>query len=230
MSTAGSTGFGRSRLHRLEHAAHALVDARPRGERRRGNAAAAVRLERLDLADQGVGVVLGRHAVADEHVRPPGLQRLERIGHRGRRAHHGAALLQHGPEQLAAVGILIEDQDAQTVERRRRRKRERRHRHLPDLGRAGLQGESRGEHRPVAAVAVARANLAAVELDEIADERQAHAEPAGGAGRRRVLLREPIEDARQEFRIDARAAVRHGQHGGIAGLLEGRVRRCRRAA
>ena len=77
-------------------------------------------LERLHLPHQRVEVVIGRHAVADEHVGAPGLERVQRVGDRADRLHRRAAMLEHGPQQVAPFGFLVEHQDAKAVEERRR--------------------------------------------------------------------------------------------------------------
>ena len=79
-----------------------------------------------------------------------------------------------------------------------------------------MQRESRREHRAGPLVLVRRPNLAAVQLDQIADERQPEPQPPRRSRRRRILLRESIEDPRQELGIDARAAVGHGQTRDVA--------------
>ena len=144
-------------------------------------------------------------AVADQHVGPPGFERFERVGDRRRRLHHGAALLQHGPQQLARLGILVEDQHAQPVERRRRigapAAGTRPWRLWPEqLGR--LQRKARREDRARSHPRDCAPRFRRRAARRVPDERQPDAEAAGGACRRRVRLREAVEDARQEVRID----------------------------
>ena len=62
--------------------------------------------------------MFGGRGVAHQHVGPPRFERLERVGDIGGRAHLGPSLLQHRFEQVAAVGVLVEHQHTQAVERR----------------------------------------------------------------------------------------------------------------
>jgi hypothetical protein len=133
-------------------------------------------------------------------------------------------LLQDRPQEIAAIGVLIEHEHAQAVERRRRPRARcaRRHgRHQFD----GIQRKPRRELRPAAAGVVARADLTAMQLHQIPDEREADSESACRAGRPRVFLGEAIEDARQECRVDAGAAVRDSQDGFTLHLFHGHTNR-----
>src|SRR5258707_894048 len=70
----------------------------------------------------------------------------------------------------------------------------------------------RDRERRAATLALARdPHAAAVELDDVADDREAEAQSAVHARRRVVGLPEAFEDVRQELRFDALAGVRDGE-------------------
>ena len=63
--------------------------------------------------------MFGSDALAHEDVGPPRLERFERLGDRFDSADRGAALLKHGPQQIAAFAIAFHHQHPEAVERRR---------------------------------------------------------------------------------------------------------------
>src|SRR5262245_37232501 len=75
-----------------------------------------------------------------------------------------------------------------------------------------MQRKTCRELGPAAGGIVACVDLTSVQFHEIANERQPNAKSTRRPGWRRVFLGEAIEDARQESRVDARAAVRHSQN------------------
>src|SRR5207244_12316858 len=75
-----------------------------------------------------------------------------------------------------------------------------------DGRRRQLDGEGRA---PTVAVAV-DANRAAVQLDDVTDDRQTEPESAVGPGGRALRLPEPVEDVRQEGGLDPLTGVAHG--------------------
>ncbi len=80
------------------------------------NAAAPIGFERRDLADEQIAVAVRRGAIADEHIRPPAFERVERVRHGFRRPHGCSTLPQHRFEQLAGVTVPVEHEHAQPLE------------------------------------------------------------------------------------------------------------------
>ena len=75
--------------------------------------------------------------------------------------------------------------------------------------RAGVAGQPQPERRALVLAAALDAHRAAVQLDEVPDDRHAEAEAAVPAAHGAVGLPEPIEHERQELRRDADAGVGH---------------------
>ena len=67
-------------------------------------------------------------------------------------------------------------------------------------------GEADGEGRPLPLAVALRSYRAAVQLDQVAHDREPQAE-AAMAARRVVGLAETLEDMRQEIRADAQAVI-----------------------
>jgi hypothetical protein len=119
-------------------------------------------------------------------------------------AAHGVAL---DPEEflqaLARVGVVLEQDDPEAAGDGRRR--------VDDRGR-GPQRRQRQLHHELRAAALARAggaHRAAVQLDDVPDEREAHAQTAACPGERLVALDEQVEQAWHQARRDADAVVPH---------------------
>ncbi len=86
------------------------------------------------------------------------------------------------------------------------------------LGELRPQRQPHDEGRPLPLSRALDLGRAAVQLDQVADDRQAEPEPAVGAGDRPVGLAEAVEDVRQEVGADADAGVGHPDDG-VAPLL-----------
>ena len=94
---------------------------------------------------------------------------------------------------------------------------------ISSSGRPALDADERQAHRERRAVRLPAAlggHRAAVQLDEMADERQPQAEARVLARDVGGLLPEALEDVRQERRVDARAGVTDPQHRVVALRLE----------
>ena len=130
------------------------------------------------------------------------------------RDHLRRAILEHPPDEIARVGLIVDHQDLESGELggdELRGARARRLRMQP-LARVGtaMNGGQRQMHGDGRAQAFARAldpDDAAVQLDEALHDRQPEAEPAVLARRRRIALPESFEQMRNEFRLDADAGV-----------------------
>ncbi len=79
------------------------------------------------------------------------------------------------------------------------------------LGAERRQREDDGERRARARSGALAAHRAAVQLDDVAHDREPDAEPAVRARGRRVVLAEALEDVRQKVRVDTGAGVVHDQ-------------------
>ena len=66
-----------------------------------------------------------------------------------------------------------------------------------------ISGSRTRKVAPLSLAAARRLHGAAVQLDDVAHDREPEPEPAGLARRRRIGLAEPLEDVRQEIRRDA---------------------------
>ena len=80
-----------------------------------------------------------------------------------------------------------------------------------------LQRQRDGEDGSGAVGSIAGFHLTAVQLHELADQRQSDAQAARGTARRRVRLREPFEHAGEKRRIDSLTVVLDGEQGLILG-------------
>ena len=76
-------------------------------------------------------------------------------------------------------------------------------------GRAATSGNVTQNVAPLSGARALGANRAAVQIDDVANDGEAEAEAAEQSRRRAVLLREAIEDVRQELGLDAAALVAH---------------------
>ena len=76
----------------------------------------------------------------------------------------------------------------------------------------GDGGQAHDELAAVAGAVAAHRDAAAVQLHQLAHQRQADSKAAAGLGGRAVDLREQVENAVQHLRLDADAVVRDRQH------------------
>src|SRR5439155_4173541 len=85
-------------------------------------------------------------------------------------------------------------------------------------GSSERQGD--GEGRSATGPGARRAHPAAVQVDQVPDDREPEAEAAMGAGASALRLSEAIEDVGQEFRTDPHPRVLDGDLGVAVGALE----------
>src|SRR6185369_11544588 len=79
-----------------------------------------------------------------------------------------------------------------------------------ELRRDGAHGQLDDERRASSRAGALGAHVAAVQLDEVAHDREAEPETAEAARRRAVVLPESLEDEGQEPRVDAASRVADG--------------------
>src|SRR5262245_39321974 len=108
-------------------------------------------------------------------------------------------------EQRAHVGLVLDDEDAQSGELLRQDGRaiggRRRARGAARRGLGRRFGQAYGERRAAAGAVAACLDLAAVELDQVLDDREAEAEAAGGARHAHLGLAKRLEYVGQEARL-----------------------------
>ena len=85
----------------------------------------------------------------------------------------------------------------------------------------GEDWQPHGERAAASRAGAGRLHRSAVQLDELAHEREPDAEPAGAALERAIALHEQLEHARQQLGTDAHAGVAHGQDRLIAVATHG---------
>ena len=172
-------------------------------------------VELAELPDETVPIDLGHRDVAEDDVEPRLLDGAQRLRRRRRRHHRRTEHAEDLGGGLADRRLIIDDQDAHSIELRRAK--------AEGGPRGGARGDDAGgqerehhpEGRPVPLAGALGAHGAAVEIDDVADDGQTQAEPAELPRRRRVLLREAIEDVRQERGLDAAPLVAHPQRRAI---------------
>ena len=214
------------------------IDLGKRRHRDRRNvraASAAFGLHRPHSPQDGESVLLGHCQVEQQRLRLQArehpLQAREERRSRSERFHRGAALSQREPDDVARIRIVVHQEDRESREPRGAGG-------LLACGRQGaslLQARRRrwqvdGEHRAAAHAFALCAHLAAVQLDQMAYERETDAEPAGPAGRRGIRLREPLEHVGQELGRNAGTVVAHGEPDAIAARAAPSSRPCPAAA
>ena len=96
--------------------AGAVLHAGVGGEGEGGDLAAGLGGQGADLADEGVAVLVGHADVGDKHVRAVLLQQRQRLLDARGREHDDLAALEHGGEQLADVGLVVDDEHAQALD------------------------------------------------------------------------------------------------------------------
>ena len=120
---------------------------------------------------------------------------------------------QHQRQAFERVLVVVGDQDVAT---HRRRPGSSRWSRLRRVARDRLAREQRQSHREFAALVepvAGGADLAAVQFDQRAHQREADAQAAAGVDALARNLREQLEDARHGFGGDADAAVAHADLG-----------------
>src|SRR5581483_1889858 len=114
----------------------------------------------------------------------------------------GSALLEHGGNELARVVGVLDEQHADAVEGARGRLRRARRRPqaaggvLPAEARAAARRQRDDERRAAPLALAGRVHGAAVQLDEVANGREAEAEPAVRARAGGFRLAKALEDVR----------------------------------
>ena len=207
-----STGLGTCMLKPAAMRFQPILRPAVAAQRNRRRFAAFGRAERAHLPDQRV-TVLARHLeIGDQHVRPP---RAADPGRRkpSSRSALGARARKDRVGERQAFAVVVNDEHAQTVEARDvRRCFDRRGRRMASTASTRRHRDQRdrqqdGERRAaILALAVGR-DRAAVQLDQVLDEREAEAEAAVRARAGAVGLPEPLEDVRQHRGRDALAGV-----------------------
>src|SRR4029079_5291981 len=123
--------------------------------------------------------------------------------------------LEHSAHELARIDLVVDDEDARTVELRHRRRALRgvfevRVASMGMRDAIGLDDRKRQAHderRPMAFAGAFRTDRPAVQLDELLRDREPESEAAVRASRRAVALREAAENVRQEVGRYADAGV-----------------------
>ena len=145
------------------------------------------------------------------------------------RDHGGTVLREDGHDEIARVIGVLHHEHAYAVERAETRRRvavARRpgRRHLVRRGLVGKpNGQRDGECRAAPLTFAPHAHGTAVQLDEMAHDREAEAEAAILTRARALRLAEAIEDVRQELHTDAGARVRNDDARLAWPRLEGHV-------
>src|SRR2546425_7419208 len=165
-----------------------------------------------ELLNEHVAVVTWKADVADQNVGTPLFHLLEGLLRVGGRRDIGAGGTQDHAHQLARVGLVIDDEDAEapqadrpgdglavvSVARRHRR----------DLAAHGRgHREVDREDRPATLPRALGTHDTAVELDDVAHDREAEPEAAVSAADRCLALPEAVEHEREELRSNALACI-----------------------
>src|SRR5437762_5050571 len=189
-----------------------------------------VAVQRPNAMEQRVAVFVGQADIDDQHVGPDGGHALDRLGRRRGAGDVGAGALQHPHNQLARIGVVLDDENRAPAEQRRHVEVADRHcgrgcrldrpiaGRQPDRegGAAALTG-TRRRHRP------------AMQLHDVPDDGEAETEAAVGAGQRRVGLPESIEDERQHVAMNADTAVGDLEFDRLTGAVQTQPDRSARA-
>lgn len=121
----GADGFGEVALETGAQGAEAIFFARVRGERDGGEGATVGGGQAADAADERVAVFVGHRDVADDQVgavaRVSRCDAVERGAGAGGDVNAGAESFEQARDDLARVGLVIDDENRATVEIRRRR-------------------------------------------------------------------------------------------------------------
>src|SRR6266481_4663859 len=220
---ADQTGDGRDQVGRLQRRGHVHLEScreRPRsifGARvgrhgKCGDRSAVLGLLLPELLNEHVAVITGKADVADQDVRMPAFHLLECLLRAGGRHDVGAGGSQDHAHELARVGLVIDDEDAQAGESDRpadglaiepaaRRLGQDRVRVSRGEGKVDGEGGS---------VALARAlgiDVPAVQLDDVSHDGEPEPEAAVSAADRCLALSEAVEDERKELVANALARV-----------------------
>ena len=127
---------------------------------------------------------VGRHTVADEHVGTPPLEASSASLDRRDRPHQRAPVLQHRAQQLAPFALLIQHEHAQPFEAARRRSAVTRWRRDVRGRLAGCSGKRAMKIAPLPPRGC-RLDFPALNLHQLADQREPDAEPPARPRRRR---------------------------------------------
>ena len=135
----------------------------------------------------------------------------QRLDRRAGRHHRSAVALEQPAQELQRVGLVFDDQHADTVQRQFRSRVGGR----PAGSRVEIRPvrhakrQHHGERRALARTIALGAHLAAVQLDQVLDDGESEPEAAVAAGDGAIGLVETIEDVREHVGPDAAAGVGH---------------------
>src|SRR5438445_782627 len=219
---ADQAGDGRDQVGRFQRLGHVHLEScgeRPRsilGPRvgrhgKGGDRSPLLGLLLPELLNEHVAVITGKTDVAHQDVRMPAFHLLECLLGAGGRHDISAGGSQDHAHQLARVGLVIDDEDAQPVEsdglaiepaaRRLGRNRVRVR---------GGEGKVDGEDGSAALARALGIDVPAVQLDDVTHNGEAEPEAAVSAADRCLALTEAIEDERKELAANALARVADG--------------------
>ena len=212
-------GVDRLRQVHLEAALQgpgSIFGAREGGERRGGDAAHGIIRRRTDAPDELEAVNLRHPKVKEHDVGPRLADAFQGAVRRAHGGHLGAGGLEHRRQHRQRVLLVVHGQHAHIAQVTQWL------RGLQALGCRVLPpvvlrrrvhnhgGQAHAKGRPLIGSGAVRVDRAAVQLHDVANDREPEPEPARVAGRRAFRLTEPFEDPRQEFPADADASV--GNH------------------
>src|SRR5438552_1048895 len=165
-----------------------------------------------ELLNEHVAVITGKTDVAHQDVRMPAFHLLECLLGAGGRHDVSAGGSQDHAHQLARVGLVIDDEDAQPVEGDRPADGLAIEPAARRLGRdhvrvSGGEGKVDGEDGSAALARALSIDVAAVQLDDVSHDGEAEPEAAVSAADRRLALSESVEDERKELAANALARV-----------------------
>src|SRR5438105_7414553 len=210
---ADQTGDGRDQVSRLQRFGHVHLEScgeRPRpifGPRvgrhgKGGDRSPVLGLLLPELLNKHVAVITGKADVADQDVWMPAFHLLECLLGAGGRHDIGAGGSQDHAHELARVGLVIDDEDAQPVEGDRPADGLAIEPAARRLGRDGVrvsggEGKVDGEDGSAALARALSIDVAAVQLDDVTHDGEAEPEAAGSAGDRRLAPSEAAENERK---------------------------------
>src|SRR5438105_5764283 len=210
---ADQAGDGRDQVGRFQRLGHVHLEScgeRPRsilGPRvgrhgKGGDRSPLLGLLLPELLNEHVAVITGKTDVAHQDVRMPAFHLLECLLGAGGRHDVGAGGSQDHPHELARVGLVIDDEDAQPVESDRPADglaiEPAAHRLGQDRVRVGRgEGKVDGEGGTAALTRALGIDVPAVQLDDVSHDGEAEPEAAGSAGDRRLAPSEAAENERK---------------------------------
>jgi len=184
-----------------------VFDSRVRSERDGWNGRDHPILQRADLLHKRVSIFSRHRDVADQDIGTPRLDGCERVGGACFGSYLSAFASKNHLQQIALVGSIINDENSNPFEVRLARSFGTRETiRLASRVRAGQKNRKR---RAAIFSATGNAGHAAVELDDVPDNREAEAEAAVRSSEAAVCLSEAIEDMREKPLGNSNSAVGH---------------------